>query len=113
VADFDLLDLLQAKSPEQRFTEFHAENPDVYVTLVRLARTKIQRTGCQKLGMQQLFEVLRWDVAMTTGDAEFKVNNNFAAHYARLIMRQEPDLAGRFEIRRSTADSIPTQRQAD
>lgn len=111
--DFDLLDLLQMKDPERRFLEFHAENPDVYDTLVRLARTKIQRTGCQKLGMQQLFEVLRWDIAMSTGEADFKVNNNFAAYYARLIMRCEPDLAGRFEIRRSGADSIPTQRQAD
>ena len=31
----------------------------------------------------------------------FKLNNNFTAHYARLLMAQEPDLEGFFETRES------------
>jgi hypothetical protein len=43
----------------------------------------------------------------TTGD--FKLNNNYRAHYARLIMHQEPDLDGIFELRRSKADILPPE----
>jgi hypothetical protein len=35
----------------------------------------------------------------TAGDDEFKVNNDYAAYYARLIMWQEPDLGGFFQLR--------------
>lgn len=101
--EFDLLSLLD-DSPQGRFERFHRDNPAVYSTLVRLARAKIARTGCAKLGMQQLFEVLRWDISMTTGDDDFKINNNYAAWYARMIMELEPDLIGRFEVRKSNAD---------
>ena len=59
---FDLLDLLRVKSPAQQFEEFDAQHPEVYSTLVRLARSRIARTDCRKVGMQQLFEVLRWDM---------------------------------------------------
>ena len=38
----------------------------------------------------------------TTGDepTDFKVNNNFASRYARIIMDNEPDLHGLFELRK-------------
>ena len=41
---------------------------------------------------------------MQTTDPEYKINNNFTAFYARLIMAQEPDLAGIFDLRTSEAD---------
>jgi hypothetical protein len=41
----------------------------------------------------------------TRGD-EFKLNNDYRAPYARLIMRREPDLDGLFETRRSIADEV-------
>ena len=85
-----------------RFEEFHAANPHFYDALVRLARRYVSTTGRAVIGMQRLIEVARWDVDLVTeGDDEFKVNNNHAAFYARLIMLQEPDLAGRIPTRSS------------
>jgi hypothetical protein len=46
-----------------------------------------------------LAETLRDKFACTTRGDRWKLNNNYTAHYARLVMNQEPDLAGFFETR--------------
>jgi len=89
---------------ETAFDLFHADNPKVYETLVRLAREWVSRTGRHKLGIKTLYERARWEIALATTDADFKLNNNFTAWYSRLIMAQEPDLAGLFDLRTSKAD---------
>jgi hypothetical protein len=84
---------------DRAFAEFHAANPDVYRCLVSLARD-LRARGHQRLGIGMLFEVVRWQRHMTTVDADgFKLNNNYRSRYARLIMADEPDLAGAFELR--------------
>lgn len=50
-----------------------------------------------------IWEVMRYDVTVQTGAAP-KLNNDFRAFYARLIMAQETGLEDVFEIRRSAAD---------
>lgn len=92
------------KTAAQRFEEFHEANPKVYIVLVRLAREWIRRTGRSKIGIGALFERTRWEIAITTSDPEFKLNNDFRAYYARLIMAEHPDLADLFEVRTSAAD---------
>jgi hypothetical protein len=89
---------------ETAFDRFHADNPKVYETLVRLAREWVGRTGRHKLGIATLFERARWEIALATTDADFKLNNSHRAYYARLIMLREPDLAGLFDLRASEAD---------
>lgn len=88
-------------SIEEAFWTFHNANPDVYRRLVKLARDLVAR-GHRTIGIGMLFEVLRWHHAMTTVDTEssFKLNNNYRALYARLIMVREADLDGKFNTRR-------------
>ena len=90
-----------------RFVKFHQDNPAVYRNLVALARVfrgKAQNIN-RKLGIQMLFEVLRWNYYMTTKtDEKYKLNNVFAAPYSRLIMAQEPDLEDAFNLRTSVVD---------
>ena len=50
--------------------------------------------------MKMLFEVVRWNRLLRTGDRGFKLNNNFTAYYARLLMEREPELRGMFETRK-------------
>jgi hypothetical protein len=87
---------------QSRFEAFHKRNPFVYDKFCELARRWIGRRGKEKLGMKMLFEVVRWEVYMTTDDpaSEFKLCNDYHSRYARLIMAQEPDLHGIFELRR-------------
>lgn len=86
------------------FERFHAENPRVYRTLVALARQWVQRTGRRKLGIASLYERTRWEIALATSDPDYKLNNNFKAYYARLIMYAEGDLDGLFDLRSAEAD---------
>jgi hypothetical protein len=96
--------LALAWTEETAFDRFHADNPRVYEVLVRLAREWVGRFGSHKLGIANLYERARWEISMATNDPDFKLNNNFRAYYARLIMRQERDLAGLFDLRASKAD---------
>lgn len=89
-----------------KFRVFHEDNPHVYCTLRRLAREWINRTGKRKLGIGALYERARWDLAIETGDPEFRLNNNFRAFYARLLAAREPDLTDVFELRHSLADQF-------
>lgn len=86
---------------QDQFQQFHRQNPWVYEHLVRLTR-ELVRKGQRKVGMGMLFEVMRWQVMMTTADpnSEFKLNNNYRSRYARMIMLNHPDLHGIYEIRK-------------
>lgn len=96
------LDLFKNGTLQERFLEFHKKNPHVYRTIVKMARQAKQR-GYQKIGMQMILEVMRWNRMMRTNttaqDGDFKLNNNYGARYARLVMEQEHDLKGIFETR--------------
>lgn len=94
----------QSSSMSEAFETFHDENPRVYSVLVRLAREWVSKFGRHDLGIGMLYEVARWEITMSTSDPEYKLNNNFRAFYARLMMYQERDLRGLFEMRASEAD---------
>ena len=83
---------------DREFFDFHAHNPGVYRELVKLARQAVTR-GRTRVGMKMIYEVVRWNRFLETTDPDWKLNNNYHSRYARLIMEQEPDLAGIFELR--------------
>ena len=87
-----------------RFEQFHRDNPRVYAVLVRLAREWVRTTGRRKVGISALFERTRWEIAIETKSPDFKLNNNFRAFYARLLMAEHEDLDDIFDLRRSEAD---------
>lgn len=92
-------DMPSGATIQERFEAFHGANPHVYAALRRMALDMAGR-GVRRYGMKGLFEVLRWQFAMQTqGDAEFKLNNNYTAHYSRLLMANEPRLADFFVLR--------------
>ena len=98
-----MFDIFTTDRIELEFKQFHADHPEVYMQLVKLARSW-QANGSAKLGIATLFEVLRWNSHINTAkDGGYKLNNNYRALYARLIMKQEPDLTGLFELRERTA----------
>ena len=83
---------------ERAFWEFHSENPDVYRELRSLALS-LKGKGHDHYGIKALFEVVRFNRAAATSDETFKLNNNYSALYARLLMKHEKRLGGFFEIR--------------
>ena len=85
------------------FLDFHARNPHVYKTLAFKAKIYRSRNPIAKLGIATLWENMRWDYLMSTDYQDFKLNNNYRSHYARLLMSQNPELSGMFETRERKA----------
>ena len=99
----EFLSIFDADRIEREFLDFHAQHPEVYVELVRLAR-EWRSAGHERLGIATLFEVLRWQSHLNgRHDGGFKLNNNYRSLYARLIMAECADLSGLFELRERTA----------
>jgi hypothetical protein len=90
---------VKATTLEEKFLEFHRNNPAVYDALVEEGRILIIR-GHRKFGISMLWEQLRWRCYLETYDDEvdFRLPNNYRAYYARLIMQQEPLFEGVFSL---------------
>ena len=90
----------------KKFELFHASNPHVYSALVALARKFRAKNRSAQTGIAMLYEVLRWEYYLNIDtEDDFKLCNNYKAFYARLIMQNEPDLQGIFNLKRSVADN--------
>lgn len=83
---------------EERFEEFHRANPHVYQELLKRALCLRER-GVRRFGIAAIFEALRYEAAMETGGDTWKLNNDYRAFYARLLMKNVVALNGFFEIR--------------
>lgn len=84
-----------------RFLAFHQGNPQVYRTLVGLAR-EWRLSGKTKCGIELLWNTCRWRLSMAIeGEDSFELNNDFKSFYSRALMYFEPDLAGLFDLRRA------------
>jgi hypothetical protein len=83
---------------DARFEAFVRDNPEVYSTIVSLAR-QAKEAGKKRVGIKALFERARWDLWMRTHGDEYRLNNSYSSRMARLIERNEPDLRGLFELR--------------
>ena len=81
----------------ERAERFHQRNPAVYRFAVDICRY-MRRRRIEHYGIKAVWEVMRFKYLETHGDI-YKLNNNYTAWYARLIMTQEPDLVGFFQTR--------------
>lgn len=92
--------LVTQRSIDQRFRDFHHDNPGVYNELVSMAR-QVKARGYHRIGIELIWSAFRWNRMMRTTPDEygFKLNDHFRSRYARMIMRNEPDLADFFQIR--------------
>ena len=91
---------------EEKFLEFHAKHPEVYSALSRFAHQWRDRKGPDaRLGIKMVIERVRWELALGARDETPRLNNNHSAFYARLLMAQEPALAGIFFLKKQRYES--------
>ena len=83
------------------FAEFCEQNPHVYQRF-RMLAVKLMAKGHTRWGAKGIWEVLRWELAVSTnaGVSSPKLNNNFTSRMARRLMQEEPEFEGFFELRR-------------
>lgn len=85
---------------ERAFGEFNRKNPHVYRELERLALVLWNTRQPPRIGVKMLWETMRYNIALKTDSTdEFKLNNNFHALYARLLVFRNPVLKGVVELR--------------
>lgn len=92
------LALLPEIDAEAQFKAFHAANPHVYERLRTMALA-LRRTGHKRWGLRNLWEKLRYDLAIETSESQPKLNDHWPPFYARLLMLNEPELKDFFETR--------------
>jgi hypothetical protein len=90
---------------QEKFELFHKLNPHVYGAFRDLA-LQLANRGRSRIGVGMLTEILRWNYMMHTEDpnSDFKISNNYRSRYARLLMRQEPELDGIFCVKELRSD---------
>ena len=117
---FDLPPIQRVKADRplttrERFELFDAANPQVYARLrdmalamrrrgvarwgFRAAWEILRRRGVARWGFRAAWEILRWQGMLSSTDGKYRLPNNLAPHYTRLLMEREPELAGFFETR--------------
>ena len=96
--------MLPVDNIELAFRDFHHAHPIVYLRLRDLARAWKRHIGNQ-VGIATIYEQLRWQLAMEKTE-DYKLNNNYRALYARLLMENEPELRGLFNLRERTTKKL-------
>lgn len=86
------------ESIDQQFARWHAANPWVLGYLERKVDALLA-AGATRVGLKQVWEVLRYDHRIATRGDTFKANNNYTSRYARLLIERRPELAGVIETR--------------
>lgn len=86
---------------EHRFAAFHRANPHVYDAIERKAMALVT-LGRTRLGIAELVEELRYDPRLVTKGEHFKLNNDYRAFYARLLIHNHSSLASIIGLREQT-----------
>ena len=86
-----------------RFNEYDQSNPQVWQLFKQFARDAYQ-AGHGRFSAQSIIERIRWKTSVETRGGEFKINNDFAAFYARKYHEAFPQLDGFFQPRESQAE---------
>ena len=91
------------KSIQEAFNKFHKENPKVYKYFKEYFFYLHKRKGWQKVSGKLIIERMRWEVLIKSTvdrkNIDFKIDNNFTAHYVRLFISEHPEYAKCFELR--------------
>ena len=60
---------------------------------------KLINRGVKHFGIALLYENLRWHYLMSTTGDDFRLNNSWRSHYARLLIERHPEWESIIETR--------------
>lgn len=90
------------QSIDEAFVKFHACNPGLYQTLVKISMSLLER-GFNQFSFEIVWQHARWlsVVEVERLDCDpYKLNDIYSSRYSRLLMKQEPALRTFFRTRR-------------
>lgn len=87
------------------FEEFHKKNPIVY-TLFKEQCFRAIRMHRDKVSSKQIIGYLRWEASFQTDSKDdFKINDAYTSHYARLFAKEHPEYEDLFNFRELRAST--------
>lgn len=99
----DLFSATRRDEMERAFHAFIAEHPEVWRLFVRFTLEKIDRRY-EHYGAHAMLERVRWETDTGADAPDLKLNNNFAAFFAREFHRTYPQHDGFFRTRRQLSE---------
>lgn len=95
---------MTGKTIADAWLDFHRKNPKIYQQFVKYALYLLKQTKHRKkISGILIINRIRWEVFIRTADEameEYKINENYAPYYTRLFIKQFPQFADRFELRK-------------
>lgn len=85
---------------EEKFRAFHEANPHI-LTELEVATAELIRAGHNRIGIDWLISIVRWENRSKTSDAHsiYRINNDYKPRYARLILERHPEWSGVIALR--------------
>lgn len=80
--------------------EFDRDNPMVMEWFSRFVREAVRARPGKRIGSRLIWERVRWETYFATNGSEYRLNDHFAPHFARMYVERHPEHADAFEFRR-------------
>lgn len=87
-----------------RFRKYHQENPGIFMEFENRAQ-EMRRAGKNRYGSRGILEVIRWHINLRKNGDVFKINNDYAPLYARLLIYKDESFRPFFELRDPPANA--------
>lgn len=89
--------MANGKWTKENFEAHHAGNPHIYTMFCRYA---IQAAAVRKhYSAKIIFHRMRWHTDIEERGSQFKIDDGWISHYARLFIEDHPQHSGFFETR--------------
>lgn len=83
----------------RRFVAWHRAHPHVYRLIERFV-AELRDRRVRRAGIKAIWERVRWEMAVETSSRSPRLNNNWTAYYARLLIIDHPEWGEMFATRR-------------
>lgn len=80
------------------FQQYHQANPHLYELYKAIAMQLIQQNR-RVIGSAHIFQKMRYEYQFKTDGSPFKIDNNFAPHYARKFVLENPQYGHLFKFK--------------
>lgn len=80
------------------FQQYHQSNQHIY-ELYKAIAISLAKQGRRYIGSKYIFEEMRFNHSFQTNNDPYKVNNNFAPHYARKFVLEHPQYGNLFKFK--------------
>lgn len=85
---------MNGKWTKENFEKHHEKNPKIYETFETYALKAAERKS--RYSAKAIFHIIRWETELEEQGSDYKIDDGWISHYARLFMERNPEHTGLF-----------------